>query len=199
MAVTLLHEPTWERMFGAMEEIRIRCERAAAILETGGVPYAVVGGHAIANWVARIERAKVRNTRDVDILIRREDLPAAIRLMEQAGFIYAEVSGVHLFMDGPDCKPSEGVHLLFAGEKVRPEHLTPAAEMSETEPSSTFRVVALEALVRMKLESNRLKDLVHVQDLIGVGLIDDTWPAKYPPHLAERLKPLIANPERDRF
>ncbi len=199
MAVNHLFEPTWERMIRAVELVKERCNRAVAALEKAGLLYAVVGGHAVANWVARIDEGSVRNTRDVDILIRREDLPRAIVAMEAVGFVYAEVSGVHLFLDGPDGKPSQGVHLLFAGEIVRPEHTTPAADITDAEQSPSFRVVSLEALVRMKLESNRLKDLVHVQDLIGVGLVDETWLAKYPPHLAERLKPLIENPERDRI
>jgi hypothetical protein len=199
MAAQQLYEPTWERMIRAVELVKDRCNRAVAALEAAGVIYAVVGGHAVANWVARIDEGAVRNTRDVDILVRRVDLARAIAAMEAAGFVYAEVSGIHLFMDGPEGKPSQGVHLLFAGEIVRPEHQTPAAGIDEAEQSQSFRVVTLEALVRMKLESNRLKDLVHIQDLIGVGLIDESWPSKFPAHLAERLIPLIANPERDRF
>ena len=102
MAAQLLYEPTWERMIRAVELVKERCDRAVAALEKGGVPYAVVGGHAVANWVARIDLGSVRNTRDVDILVRREDLPRAIVAMEAEGFVYAEVSGIHLFMDGSD-------------------------------------------------------------------------------------------------
>jgi hypothetical protein len=47
----------------------------------------------------------------------------------------------------------------------------------------------------MKLTSFRLKDQVHIQDLIGVGLIDDTWPDRLPPDLAERLRTILANPD----
>ena len=31
----------------------------------------------------------------------------------------------------------------------------------------------------MKLTAHRLKDRVHLQDLIGVGQIDKTWPARF--------------------
>ena len=34
-----------------------------------------------------------------------------------------------MFRDGPEGKPSEAVHLLFAGEKTRPDHLLPAPEI----------------------------------------------------------------------
>ena len=47
----------------------------------------------------------------------------------------------------------------------------------------------------MKLLSNRRKDQVHLLDMIGVGLIDATWPADYEPLLGERLQTLIDDPE----
>ena len=55
--------------------------------------------------------------------------------------------------------------------------------------------MSLDSLVRMKLMSYRRKDQVHLQDMLSVGLIDATWPAKLPPLLAERLQILIDNPE----
>ena len=51
-----------------------------AALEGAGIPYAVAGGNAVASWVARVDEAAVRNTQDVDILIRREDLDAALHV-----------------------------------------------------------------------------------------------------------------------
>jgi len=63
-------------MFGAMEKVRQRLLRATAALESAGVPYAVVGGHAVAAWVSRIDESATRGTQDVDILVRREDLSA---------------------------------------------------------------------------------------------------------------------------
>jgi len=63
-----------DRMVLAVERVRNRLKRAAKALESSGVPYAVVGGNAVAAWVAKIDTAAVRNTQDVDILLRREDL-----------------------------------------------------------------------------------------------------------------------------
>ncbi len=107
MAVPFLYEPTWERMIRAVEKVRERCDRTAKALEAAGIPYAVIGGNAVANWVARVDEEAVRNTRDVDILIRREDLEAAKSAMDAAGFDYAQVAGVDLFVERPDGKPSE--------------------------------------------------------------------------------------------
>jgi hypothetical protein len=47
----------------------------------------------------------------------------------------------------------------------------------------------------MKLLWNRRKDQVHVQDLIGVRLIDRSWLTKFPPELAERLKQILDTPD----
>jgi len=178
----------------AVDKVRQRLERAVAAFEAHLVPYAVVGGNAVANWVARVNEEAVRNTRDVDILIRRVDLPAAVRAMGEAGFEHATVDGVDCFLERPKGTPAGGIHLIFAGEKVKPADPVPAPMVEESEQAPAYRVVSLEALVRMKLVANRLKDRVHLQDLVRVGLIDQTWLTKYPPELAERLKPHIADP-----
>jgi hypothetical protein len=47
----------------------------------------------------------------------------------------------------------------------------------------------------MKLTSYRLKDQVHLQDMVQVGLIDETWPSRFEGELAERLKRILENPE----
>ena len=52
----------------------------------------------------------------------------------------------------------------------------------------------LEALLRMKLNSFRDKDRMHVRDMIDVGLLDDTWCDRLAPELAARLKELLDNP-----
>jgi len=39
------------------------------------------------------------------------------------------------------------------------------------------------------------QDVDHVLDLIGVGLIDATWPPRFPPALAARLQELLDNPD----
>jgi hypothetical protein len=197
MADTTVTMP-WEildRMERAVAKVRDRLLRATAVLNQAGIPYAVVGGHAVASWVATIDEGAVRNTRDIDLLVRREDLPAITAALEAAGFVRAEVLDVPMFLDGPDAKPSESVHLLFAGEKVRPDHPLPAPDLSTIDDPAGFRVIPLEPLVHMKLLSNRDKDRTHVRDLIGVGLIDRSWLARLPPVLAERLQGILDTPD----
>jgi len=184
----------WERALMAAEKVKERLRRATKALDDAGVPYAVAGGNAVAEWVARIDEGAVRNTRDVDLLVRRIDLPAARAALEAAGFVYYQLLDVDMFIDGPQGRPSEAVHILFAGEKVRPDYEHASPDLDESERAADFQVAKLEALVRMKLIANRRKDQVHLLDLIGVGLIDATWPARFPPPLGERLQQLLDDP-----
>jgi len=184
-----------DRMERAVAKVRERLLRATAALNQAGVPYAVVGGNAVASWVATIDEGAVRNTRDIDFLVRRSDLPAITAALEQAGFVRDEVLDVIMFRDGAEGKPSEAVHLVFAGERTRPDHLLPAPEIQTVSDPANFRVIALESLILMKLMSNCRKDQVHVQDMLSVGLIDATWLTKLRPELAVRLQHIMATPD----
>jgi hypothetical protein len=184
-----------DRMERAVAKVRERLLRATAALNQAGVPYAVVGGNAVASWVATVDEGAVRNTRDVDILVRRDDLPAVTAALEHAGFIAGKLLDVVMFRDGDQGKPSEAVHLLFAGERTRPDHLLPAPEIETVDDPANFRVIILDPLVRMKLMSNRRKDQVHLEDLINVGLIDASWLTRLPPELADRLKQILDTPD----
>ncbi|MFN0051195.1 MAG: nucleotidyl transferase AbiEii/AbiGii toxin family protein [Planctomycetales bacterium] len=194
MATVALQDFSWERMVRAVEKVQDRLLRAAAALEAAKVPYAVIGGNAVATWVSRIDESAVRNTRDVDLLISRGDLPAARAALESAGFVHRHAAGIEMFLDGPGAKARDALHILFAGEKVRVDDLHPAAEVSEAEPAANFQVISLEALVRMKLTSYRDKDRTHLRDLLDVGLIDATWLPRIPVDLAPRLQQLIDTP-----
>ena len=186
---------SWDRMIEAVEAVRERTLRATAALRLVGIPYAVVGGNAVAAWVARVDRAAVRNTQDVDILVRRIDFDSVKTALEAAGFTHHELMGVDCFIDGPDGSPRDAVQLVYAAEKVRPEYAEPTADLDTVEPAEGFDVVPLEALVRMKLNSFRRKDQVHLQDMLNVGLIDATWMDRLLPQQAGRLQQLIDDPD----
>src|SRR5688572_2189702 len=107
-----------DRMVRAVQDVRDRLLRATAALDAAGVPYAVIDGNAVAVWVARVDKAAVRNTQDVDILLRRGDLLAAQAALEAVGFVYRHAAGVDMFLDGAEAKARDAVHVLFTGEKV---------------------------------------------------------------------------------
>ena len=182
-------------MIEAVEAVRERALRATAALRAAEIPYAVAGGNAVAAWVARVDRTAVRNTQDVDILVRRSDFDAVKIALESVGFSHHELMGVDCFIDGPDGSPRNAVQLLYAGEKVRPQYATPSAEVTEIEHAEEYDVLTLEALVRMKLNSFRRKDQLHLLDFISIGLVDATWIPNLLPEHAERLQQLIDDPD----
>lgn len=179
----------------AVDKIQARLEKTAQTLEAAKIRYSIIGGNAVRAWVAQADEAAVRTTRDVDILIRRADFDATIIVMEAAGFIYRHVKSVDMFLDGPNAKARDAVQVMFAGEKVREDHLLPAPEVSESISIDGHTIVQLESLVRMKLNSFRRKDQMHLIDMLDVELIDETWPSRFPTELAARLQLLIDNPE----
>jgi hypothetical protein len=186
-----------ERMVRAVDKVRERLVRVTRALDAAGISYAVIGGQAVAAWVATADEAAVRNTRGVDVLLNRRDLEHAREALEDAGFVYRHDPGTHMFLDGPDAKERDAVHVIFSGEKVRTEYVAPAPELAETQVlPGGIGVPTLNALVRMKLTSYRLKDQVHLQDLIEVGLVGAEDLAKLPNDLAARLRPLIEEPGR---
>jgi hypothetical protein len=189
-------EDTLQRMVNAVEKVRDRLKRSTKALEEAGVPYAVVGGNAVAAWVSEVDESAARNTQDVDILLRREDLEKATVALEKVGFIHKTGAGITMFVDGPGAKARDAVHVIFANEKVRPEYEFPAPDVaSSVIKSNNMRILALEDLVRMKLTSHRLKDRVHIQDLAFVELIDSKMVGRMDGELGARLQSILNNPE----
>jgi hypothetical protein len=181
----------------ALDAVTDRLQRITAALSAAGVPYALVGGQAVAIWVASRDPAAVRTTKDVDILLRKEDLPRARAAALSVNLDYFEVLGVGMFLERADPNPRHAVHLLWAGEKVRPEYPLPSPTIDERQALEPGKeVVALAGLVRMKLMANRDQDRVHLRDLIDVGLVGRELLQGLPPELAERLEALLTESGR---
>lgn len=159
------------------------------------ISHAIIGDHAVAAWVATIDESAVRNTQDVDILIRRADFDSTRRALESAGFIYRKVAAIDMFLDGPAARPRDAVHVVFAQELVRPAEPLPNPDVSESTDLGPFRVINLDALIRIKLTAFRDKDRTHLRDLIGVGLITGSTVATLPAALAARLQSLLDTPD----
>lgn len=184
-----------DRMVLAVELVKQRLQRATSALESAGIKYAVIGGNAVAAWVAQVDPAAARNTVDVDLLVERSDLEKVKAALASAGFVHRHAAGIDMFLDGPKGKPREAVHVVFAGEKVRKEYVVAAPVLAETDRQQNVNILAFDALVRMKLTSFRLKDRVHLQDMIGVGLLDYPYLDRLQPEFAARLKELLDHPE----
>ena len=182
-------------MVDAVERVRQRLVRASAALRAAQVACAVVGGNAVAAWVATVDVAALRNTQDVDIIIQRSSLDAAVLALEAAGFVYRRVAGTDLFLDHSAASARDAVHIVFAGEFVPADEFSPNPGVDASVDLGAFRVLNLNALVRIKLTAFRRKDQVHIMDLISVGLVDSSWVNWYPTVLAARLQQLLDTPD----
>ena len=135
----------WERALMAAERVKDRLRRATRALDAAGVPYAVAGGNAVAEWIARIDEDAVRNTRNVDLLVRRADLPAARAALEAAGFVHHHLLDIDTFVDGSQGKPSGAIHRHYAGENVRRADDYSLPEIEESERAIEFHAATLAA------------------------------------------------------
>jgi hypothetical protein len=191
---TITGEELWARMERAVEKVNERLRKVVGILEASGISYAVVGGHAVRAWVAQVDEAAVRNTRDVDILVRPADLPAVIQTMTAAGWHHRLTADVHMFVEDPNGSARDAIHIVIAGEMIRPNDPEPNPDVEPAVRANDFQTITLETLVRMKLNSFRRKDQVHVQDMISIGLIDESWLPTLPEPLRQRLQTLLDDP-----
>ena len=125
--------------------------------------------------------------------MRKSQLDNALRGLAKAGFVYRH--GIDLFLDCPEAKARDAVHVIFAGERVRPEYTSEAPMLAESESLDEIRVLSLAALVEMKLTSYRNKDRTHLRDLLEDGLLDASWPARLPDELGQRLQAILDTPD----
>jgi len=160
-----------ERVVQSFDNVRHRLLRTVAVLRAADIPYAIVGGNAVALWVSRADPEAVRTTRNVDILLRRDDLVRARAALEANGFTHCVVAGVDMFLDGPDASPRSAVQVIFANEKVHGQETLANPDVTDSEETDVCRVLTLDALVRIKLTTFRDHDRTHLRDLIHVGLL----------------------------
>jgi hypothetical protein len=149
-------------------------QKLSAPLEQAGVPHELVGGLAVFLHVENADSTHSSLTRDIDILIQRDDLPRVIALAEGHGFRFRHSAGVDMLLYGETNSARNAVHLLFAGEKVKDSQLEVHPGIRPVRAGlhgQEFLVIPVVDLVRMKLSSYRDKDRVHVRGMDAAGLI----------------------------
>jgi hypothetical protein len=163
----------------------------AALVEkafhAAGIDYRVVGGLAAYLYVEEAQPDAGRLTRDIDILVCREDLEKITRAVKPWGLSYRNVAGVDMLIQLAHPGATRAVHLLFTGEKVRPECSEAAPEITSGKLIRGMRLAPLADLVRMKLTSFRAKDEAHLKDLDEAGLITLEIEEGLPAILRDRL------------
>ena len=139
-------------------------------------------------WVESVDSGASRTTPNSDFLVEREDLDRIVNSVCQGGWIHRVMNGWHTFAESDRVSFRSRVRLVFANELVRPDNLLPAPSIAESYSLDGMHVIALEALIRMKLTAYRTVDRVHLDDLLSVDLYDPTWLPRFPPALSSRLQ-----------
>ncbi|MGO4885599.1 MAG: hypothetical protein ACLP59_32975 [Bryobacteraceae bacterium] len=160
---------------------------AARVFASAGLEYRVVGGVAVYLYVEEREPDAGRLTKDVDIAVRRADLEKIAKAAEQFGLQYRHVAGVDMLVHPDQPSARRAIHMVFAGEKVRPDAAEPTPDLAGFREIRGLRLIPLADLIHMKLTSFRAKDEAHLKDMDEAGLITPEIEATLSPVLAERL------------
>lgn len=181
--------PDFHRQVLAVNRVERLLTKLTGALDRAGIAYAVIGGNAVAAWVATVDDGAVRATKDVDVLLRREDLAAAQQAAATVSLDPHEVLGVPMLLPRRNPNPKTGAHIIFANERVRENDLLPTPDVGRAErTSSGFLVLDLPSLVQMKLVANRRRDQVHIEDMLSLGLITESIVEGLPSELRQRLE-----------
>jgi hypothetical protein len=170
-----------------VEQLFSLAELAERIFASAGLEYRVVGGLAVYLYVEEVEPDAGRLTKDVDIAVRRADLEKIAEAAASFGLKHRHVAGIDMLVRPDQPSARRAIHLVFAGEKVRPEDPEPIPELGTSRRIRELRLIPVASLVRMKLTSFRAKDEAHLKDLDEAGLITPDIEEGLPPVLAERL------------
>lgn len=76
----------------AVERVEQRLRKVTAALDAAGIRYAVIGGNAVAVWVAKADPSATRTTKNVDLLVDREDLDRITEVFTGVGADEADVA-----------------------------------------------------------------------------------------------------------
>ena len=159
-----------ERLFALIGTL----QKLSLLLDHTGIPHKLVGGLDVFLHVENADSTHSSLTRDIDIMIRRDDLPRVVSIAEQFGFRYRHSAGLDMLLYGESNSARNAVHLLFAGERVKQTQLEAHPAIRPVRAGlhgQDFLVVPVVALVSMKLSSCRDKDRLHVRGMDAAGLI----------------------------
>ena len=113
------------------------------IFSSAGLEYRIVGGLAAYLYVEELEPDAGRLTKDIDIAVRREDLERIAKAAEPFGLQHRHVAGVDMLVQAGRPSARRAVHLVFTGEKVRPEYPEPTPELGPYRRIKGLRLIPL--------------------------------------------------------
>lgn len=177
------------------QRVREQQDRTVNALSCAGIKFALCGSNATAVWIASVDESAVRQFRNVEILLQRQEEKHALLVLTQAGFTERVVKDRTFFFDRDPFIQRFAHEITFASEpswgRCSGFH---APCIEEITVVSGKPVVKLNALVRLQLGRNRLDDAVDIRDMIDVEMIDQSWVSRFPAELANRLQELIDDP-----
>ena len=181
-----------ERLFALVGTL----EKIAGPLTAERIPYELIGGGAVMVQVNRVEPSAVRNTKDIDIMVHRSDLDRINEVAQRHAFKFRHAPSVDMLLPHGETQARDAVHLIFSGEKVRPNQMVPNPALRPENLSLhgvEVAVIPVFDLVQMKLSNNRDIDRVHVRDLDSVGLVTPEVEKALPAALRTRLQEIRSN------
>jgi len=159
-----------------VEQLFDLAELVERIFSSAGLEYRVAGGLAVYLYVEEREPDAGRLTKDIDIVVRREDLRKIADAARPFGLEHRHVAGVDMLVQANQRPGSRAVKLIFSSDGL-----------GAVRRINGLRVIAIANLARMKLASFRAKDEAHLKDLDEAGLITPAIEVSLSPGLAERL------------
>jgi hypothetical protein len=160
-------------------------------LAAEGIPHELIGGLAVLVHVEEADPTHATLTRDVDLMVRREDLERIKEAAAKNGFRFRHSAGLDMLLYGDADSARNAVHLIFSGEKVRSNQANPNPPIAPEKKrilGEDVPVIPVADLLRMKLSAFRDKDRVHVRSMDAAGLITTGIEEKLPGELRVRLQ-----------
>jgi hypothetical protein len=151
----------------------------------------LIGGLAVFVHVEEADPTHSTLTRDVDLMVRREDLERIKQAATKNGFRFRHTAGLDMLLYGNAESAKNAVHLIFSGEKVGPNQVTPNPPIAPEKKrilGEEVMVIPVAGLLRMKLSAFRDKDRVHVRSMDAAGLITAGIEEELPGELRSRLQ-----------
>ena len=161
------------------------------VLLSAEIPHELIGGLAVLVHVEEADPTHATLTRDVVLMVRRADLERIKKAAAKNGFCFRHAAGLDMLIYGQTQSAKNAVHLVFSGEKVRPNQATanpPIGPESKRIHGKEVMVIPVADLVRMKLSAFRDKDRVHIRSMDAAGLITSHMEKCLPKRLQTRLR-----------
>ena len=155
------------------------------------IPHEVVGGLAVLIHVEEANPELTTLTRDVGLMVHRSDLERIKLAAAKYGFRFLHAAGVDMLIHGDTSSSKNAVHLVFSGEKVRPNYPAPTPPIEPEQKriqGKDVMVIPVADLVQMKLTSYRDKDRVHIRSMDAAGLLTPNIERRLESELRSRLK-----------